>query len=75
MSEQSMVDEVIPPEMKAWIDHASYEQLLSRWRFEPAGSRWFQGTVGDYYAKVISERRKSDPAEHIRASKAIGWNK
>ena len=61
-------------EMKEWIDNASYTELLRRWRFAPAGSFWFQGEIGDYYQKVMGERRrKMVPGEHIRASKEIGW--
>jgi hypothetical protein len=61
-------------EMKAWIDNASYESLLERWRNSPVGSPWFQGDLGDYYAKVMRERReKVGDAEHVRASKSIGW--
>ena len=63
----------IHPNMRAWIDNASYEQLLFKWRNAPAGDPWFQGAVGDYYARVMKERRNADPAEHVRASKSIGW--
>lgn len=61
-------------EMKNWIDNASYEQLLSRWRFAPTGSPWFQGEIGDYYKKVMQEKRKEVGNEaHVKASKSIGW--
>ena len=61
-------------EMKQWIDGADYEQLLSRWRHAPAGSPWFQGDVGEYYAQVMTEKRQQvGPAAHVAASKAIGW--
>jgi hypothetical protein len=65
--------EDLDPKMKAWIDGASYESLLSRWRNAPVGSPWFQGPIGDYYARVMSERRNANPEEHVRASKSIGW--
>ncbi|KKK50897.1 hypothetical protein LCGC14_3120440, partial [marine sediment metagenome] len=56
--------------MKAQIDSEDYESLLRRWRFAPAGSPMFQGEVGDYYAKVMAEKRDSLPAgEQVRASK------
>lgn len=59
---------------KAWIDNASYEQLLSRWRFAPVGDPVFQGDTGDYYAKVMREKKEQvGGAEHVRISKAIGW--
>ena len=60
-------------EMKRWIDTATYEELLSKWRFAVAGDPFFQGEIGAYYAKVMAERRAADPDEHVRASKAIGW--
>ncbi len=61
-------------EMKKWIDSASYQQLLSRWRFDPVGSPWFQGEVGEHYNKVMKERHKTVPVEEkVRASKSIGW--
>lgn len=63
----------LTPEAKAWIDNASYMQLLSRWRFAPAGDPIFQGDSGDYYATVMAEKHDADPDEAVRASKAIGW--
>ncbi len=63
-----------PDEMKQWIDNASYESLLERWRNAPAGSPWFRGEMGDYYANVMREKRSVvGDKEHTRASKAIGW--
>lgn len=60
--------------MKNWIDSSSYESLLSKWRFAPAGSPYFQGETGQYYSKVMAEKRKQvGQGEHVRASKAIGW--
>lgn len=60
--------------MKVWIDSASYEQLLSRWRFEPFGSPWFQGEVGDYYSAAMNNKRvETSHEEQIAASKKIGW--
>ncbi len=60
-------------QMKEWIDNASYGQLLARWRFAPAGSPWFQGELGDYYAQAMDKsRRETDNGECVRASKALG---
>lgn len=73
MSEH-LSEETIPAGMKAWIDNADYQDLLERWRNAPVGSPWFQGAVGEYYSKAISERRrKVSDAEHVAASKSIGW--
>jgi hypothetical protein len=61
-------------EMKKEIDKLDYQSLLSRWRFAPMGSPWFQGEVGKYYSKVMAEKRKrAGDAAHTAASKAIGW--
>lgn len=60
-------------EMKAWIDGATYMELLKRWRFSVDDPVWFTGEVGDHYVKVMTERRDADPAGHVAASKAIGW--
>lgn len=63
-----------PEEMMKWIDGATYEQLLSKWRFAPIGSQWFQGEVGDHYQKVMAEKRKEvGQVGHVQASKSIGW--
>jgi hypothetical protein len=65
---------MIPQNMKEWIDKASYEQLLSRWRFASIGSPWFQGEVGTYYQEVMTKKRKEvGSSEHVRASKNLGW--
>ena len=59
-------------EMKAWIDKASYRELLYRWRFDPIGSPFFVGEVGRYFSAALVERKPSD-AEHTAISKSIGW--
>ncbi|MHB9054226.1 MAG: hypothetical protein ACYC5F_09635 [Thermoleophilia bacterium] len=61
-------------QMKSWIDAASYEQLLSKWRNAAVGNPFFQGEVGEYYSKVMAEKRDAlAPGEHVAASKRIGW--
>lgn len=60
-------------QMKEWIDNASYESLLSKWRFAPVGSPWFQGEIGDYYSKAMAVKRSANPNAAVSASKAIGW--
>ena len=59
------------PAQKKWIDEASYEQLLEKWRFAPAGDPMFQGDTGDYYSNVMKQKRET--ANHVQASKSIGW--
>ena len=61
------------PEQKKWIDEASYEDLLRKWRFASVGEPMFQGDTGKYYSKVMNEQRSADPGGHVRASKSIGW--
>ena len=62
--------------MKAWIDGATYEQLLRRWRFAAAGDPFFQGDVGVYYKEAMAEKRvQVGNAEHVAASKSIGWGR
>lgn len=60
-------------EQKRWLDEASYEQLLSHWRYAPIGDPMFLGECGDYYTKVLSQKRDADPKGHVEASKRIGW--
>lgn len=60
---------------KKWIDNASYEQLLSRWRFAPIGDPMFRGDAGDYYKSVMKAKREEDPNIHTTTSKKIGWDK
>ena len=62
-----------PAAMKAWIDQATTEQLLRKWRFASAGDPFFQGEIGKHFSLVIGARRNADPEEWTRASKRIGW--
>lgn len=57
---------------KSWIDNASYEELLYRWRFANIGDPMFQGETGDYYSKVMQEKKQN--VDHVQASKNIGWS-
>jgi len=66
--------EPTPEDLKAWIDAATYEQLLRRWRFSPPGDPAFRDRMGDYYAYVMAKRRAEvGNAEHVATSKRIGW--
>jgi len=61
-------------QMIQWIDNATYVQLLSKWRFAPAGNQFFTGDVGDYYTNKLREKRSEiSDSEHISISKSIGW--
>lgn len=60
--------------MKMWIDAASYEELLSRWRHVPSGSVWFQGDMGEYYKRKMAERRDAlTHDERVEINKRVGW--
>jgi hypothetical protein len=63
-------------ERKQYIDRMTYLELLSRWRFHPAGSQWFQGETGEYFAKRMAELRAQPggEAKHVAASKIIGYS-
>ena len=63
-------------QLKQWIDNATYEQLLSKWRFHGIGDCMFQGETGKYYSKIMFEKRDQlDHKDQVRASKNIGWGK
>ena len=55
-------------EQKKWIDNASYEELLERWRFAPVGvsNPLFQGDTGDYYSAVMKEKGRQRPRRRKR---------
>jgi hypothetical protein len=62
-------------EMKAFIDTASYEQLLQMNRFEPLGSKWMCGEVGQHFAHRFAELKSTmTDGELVGASKAVGWD-
>ena len=59
---------------KKWIDDASYEDMLARWRFAELGDQMFQGETGDYYAKVMHQKRDAlSQKDQVSASKSAGW--
>ena len=62
-------------EMKQWIDNASYEDLLRKWRFAKIGDPFFQGEIGEYYCDIMKRRRAEvNDDEHTMTSKQIGWD-
>ena len=61
-------------DQKETIDEMDYESMLRKWRFSPSGYYLFQGEVGDYYAKVMQEKRdKLSPEHQVEISKRVGW--
>lgn len=66
---------ILTPEEVKRIDDMDYETMLRLWRFSPAGNEMFIGERGNYFSKVMFEKRDKDPSAAIRASKAVGWEK
>ena len=64
----------LTPENKKTIDEKSYQALLSGWRFAPAGDLWFQGETGKYWGERMAKLRDQG-ADHVGASKSLGWEK
>ena len=61
-------------EQKSWIDDADYETLLNRWRHGTIGDSMFQDETGDYYKKIMLEKKKAlNSGEQVAASKSVGW--
>lgn len=62
-------------ERKAWIDAATYEDLLRVWRFDPTPSPWFDGEIGKHFSRVIEEKRQAlSHEDRVAASKRVGWD-
>ena len=61
-------------ENKEKIDNMTYESLLSHWRFALVGDKWFQGETGKYWSQRMKELRAKG-ANHVGASKSIGWER
>ena len=62
----------ITKELKAKIDSKSYEELLRAWRMTPIGDSLFQDESGEYLVKRMSKLKSG--ADHVAASKSIGWD-
>ena len=61
-------------ETKDRIDGMSYGTMLDLWRFSASGHPLFQGETGEYFAKVMAEKRDALPlGEASNTSKRVGW--
>lgn len=61
-------------EMKEWIDNASYEELLFKWRFAPVGHPLFRGATGDYFKSTLDKKKEElTHEERVGISKKIGF--
>ena len=58
-------------EQKDWIDNASIEDLLRKWRFDSIGDPMFKDATGEYFAEVMKKKRGEDPAAYTAASKRL----
>lgn len=62
-------------ELLDWIDQASYEDLLRKWRFAPVADLLFVGAVGVHFVKVFEGKKKSLPSNvQVAISKKVGWS-
>ena len=65
---------MIEEKTKEAIDEMSYHQMLYKWRHSPAGHWYFQGETGEYYKKVMFEKKAQlENSEQVSISKSIGW--
>ena len=61
-------------EMKTWIDNASYEELLKKWRYAKSRDPFFFGEIGQHYKKVVGEKKsRLTHEQQVAASKSVGW--
>lgn len=62
------------PEEKQWIDEASYEDLLRKWRFTPLGDPYFvdDKVRSEYFVRVMADKKAQ--TNHVFASKRVGWD-
>lgn len=62
-------------EQKRWIDNASYEELLRKWRFTPSGDPMFtdEPTYSHFTTMMRKRRDELGPEGAAAASKAVGW--
>lgn len=65
------INDTIDKSIKKRIDSMSYEQMLTEWRFSPPGHPYFTGKVGEYFGKVMKE--KKEKVDHVQISKDVGW--
>jgi hypothetical protein len=60
--------------IKEKIDNMQYSEMLAKWRFAKVGDSMFQGETGNYFAKVMGEKKNALPIEvQVGTSKALGW--
>ena len=60
-------------ELKEKIDNMSYESMLRQWRFTIFSTPIFQEESGDYFLKIMLEKKKS--VDYVQISKNVGWDR
>jgi hypothetical protein len=67
---------ILSEEMKKELEEMSYEEMLRKWRFTSIADDIFHGEIGNYYAKIMQEKRAKLPeGQESIISKRIGWDK
>ena len=59
MSEE-LFEEDDPDDMHVWLETASPTEVKALWTAIPMGSPWFQGDLGDRFAKRMCEIRTTE---------------
>ncbi len=60
-------------EMKQWVDSATYEMLLVRWRDLPFDDPFFF-QLGEYYLqKIVDKRSEVGEEEHKKVLSRLSW--
>ena len=63
-------------EMIKWINEASLEDLMRKWRFAPSGDPFFNFEVGAHFSEILTLRKdRAGQDECVRISKKIGWDR
>ena len=61
-------------EMKAKIDIMSLREMLAKQRFASIGDPLFQGDIGEYFLKVMREKKSAiSNDEWSNISRSVGW--
>lgn len=64
----------MPENIYEWLEQASYEDILRRWRFAKVGDPTFFGQNGGDYIRAMDKKRAAlPPGEAARISKKVGW--
>ena len=61
-------------EMKTKIDIMSLREMLAKQRFASIGDPLFQGDIGEYFLKVMREKKSAiSNDEWSNISRSVGW--